>query len=301
MPTALYHDVKTGAITDYVFVERETGKDGGAALLTGAELARSQGKRLLGLFGGAGGNFEPPVPQDSPGSPVVFQATMENPLLKEATVAALRVLSKDEHGFFLMVEQGDIDWANHANDYRWMIGTTWDLNEAVKAAIRYVDRSGDDLHWGNTLLIVTSDHANSYMRLSKGKELGKGDLPTQLPKPADYSCPPGAHCGNYLYPDGEVTYRTGHHTNELVRLYAFGEGKHLFGQYEGEWYPCTEIMDNTQVFHVMAEAVGAPQAPRLRAVEGDPARCPGGPHHPGRMMRKVLPIPGKLSTSTRPP
>ncbi len=69
MPAALYNDVKTGVIPDYLFVERETGKDGEAALLTGTELARSRDKKLFGLFGGAGGNFEPPIPQDSPGSP----------------------------------------------------------------------------------------------------------------------------------------------------------------------------------------------------------------------------------------
>jgi len=89
------------------------------------------------------------------------------------------VLSQDPNGFFLMIEQGDIDWANHANDYQRMIGTTWDLHEAVQTAIDYVNRPGDGIKWSNTLLLVTSDHANSYMRLDDNKKLGAGDLPQQ--------------------------------------------------------------------------------------------------------------------------
>ena len=50
------------------------------------------------------------------------RAIIENPRLKDATLAALEVLGKSKKGFFLLVEQGDIDWANHANDYRWISG-----------------------------------------------------------------------------------------------------------------------------------------------------------------------------------
>ena len=56
-------------------------------------------------------------------------------------------------------------------------------------------------------MIVTSDHSNSYMR--NETVLGAGDLPEQVG---------GADGGAYAYPDGEVTYGTGNHTNELVTL-----------------------------------------------------------------------------------
>ena len=31
-----------------------------------------------------------------------------------------------------------------------------------------------------------------------------------------------------------------------------------FHKYEGDWYPGTRILDNTQLFHVMMEAAGSP-------------------------------------------
>jgi alkaline phosphatase len=161
----------------YLFVERAAGVDGSVSLLDAAQDAAEQGKKLLGLFGGPGGNFESPVAYDFPGTPLVGRATIENPLLKDATLAALKVLGRDPDGFFVMIEQGDIDWANHANDFQRMIGTTWDLHTAVQAAIDFVNQPDDEIDWSNTLLIVTSDHSNSSMRLRS--ELTAGDLPTQ--------------------------------------------------------------------------------------------------------------------------
>lgn len=256
LSTADYNYLKSAANTEYLFVERQTGVDGGASILKGAKDAVKSGKKLFGLFGGAGGNFESPVPSDTPGAPAIARGSIENPLLKDATVAALKVLSKDKQGFFVMIEQGDIDWANHANDYARMIGTTWDLDEAVKAAIDFVNKPGDDITWDNTLLIVTSDHSNSYMR---AQNLGKGNLPAQIAKPGDYTCPTGTYCGSFVYPEGNVYYGSGAHTNEPVRLYSAGKGHQLFKKYEGDWYPCTKLIDNTHIFHVMTEAAGIPR------------------------------------------
>ncbi|MCX7991348.1 MAG: alkaline phosphatase [Proteobacteria bacterium] len=258
----LYNELKNGLITDYVFVERTPGVDGSQLIKNGASEAINRNKKLFGLFGGRGGNFEPPIPSDTPGSPNIQRATIENPLLKDATIAALEVLSKDPDGFFLMVEQGDIDWANHANNYKWMIGTVWDLNEAVKSAIEFVNRPNDNIDWDNTLLIVTSDHGNSYMRLTNEPKLGIGDLPTQIGY--DY---------NWQYPDGEVTYKTTNHTNELVMLYAKGKGASLINKYRGEWYPCTQIIDNTQIFHILAESAGIPQESPLKIKIEKPVVC----------------------------
>jgi alkaline phosphatase len=249
IPDALYDAVKGGAYP-YVFVERQTGVDGGVALLDAVdEVDLALGEKLFGLFGGTGGNFESPIPTDDPGNPSVVRGSSENPWLKDATVAALEVLSQNENGFFVMIEQGDIDWANHGNNFAQMVGTTYDLDEAVKAAMAFVRRPGDDVTWGNTLLIVTSDHSNSYMRIVTPLE--KGDLPTQE---VTTSCPAGDYCGAFTYPNGEVTYATSNHTNELVRIYARGKGTKLFKAYEGTWYPGTKVIDNTQLFRIMAQA-----------------------------------------------
>jgi alkaline phosphatase len=232
----------------YVFVERADGLDGAETLLAAAESAAAAGKKLFGLFGGPGGNFESPVAHDFPETPLVLRATEENPLLADATLAALKVLSRDPDGFLLMLEQGDIDWANHGNDFKRMVGTMWDLHQAVQAAVDFVNRPDDEINWENTLLIVTSDHGNSYLRLNAVLEAG--DLPRQ-----EGAC--GYSNAACTYPDGEVSYRTTDHTNELVMLYIQGGPAALkIKSYEGSWYPCTRIIDNTQLFHFMAEAAG---------------------------------------------
>jgi alkaline phosphatase len=270
MSMALYDDVKNGRIGAYVFVERKDGIDGGIALKEDAVRAVAQKKKLFGLFGGPDGNFEPPIPTND-GTAAVTRATIENPLLKDATRAALKVLSKNKNGFFLLVEQGDIDWANHANDYKWMIGAMWDLDEAVRAAIDFVDRPGDDITWENTLLIVTSDHVTGSMRLNDGKRLGKGSLPAQSPG----LCPDKlAWCPGY--PGAEVSYSATGHLNEPVSLYAMGDSsltKHL-RLFEGSWYPCTPLIDNTQLFHAMTNAAGIPQPSPLKAIVTRPTSCP---------------------------
>lgn len=251
----LYRAMKTLDKQDYAFVERVMGQDGAISLLRKAQDAAKDGKMLFGLFGGMRGNFESPVPQDLPGTPLVNRAALENPLLRDATLAALKVLSQDRDGFFLMVEQGDIDWANHANDYGRMIGTIWDLHMAVQAAVDFVNREGDAVTWGNTLFIVTSDHATGYMRLNRDKSLGAGDLPLQEPSGR-----------THRYPNGEVTYGTSRHTNELARIYAMGKPAVHFEKCEGQWYPCQRLMDNTHLFHVMTEAAGVPRESPLKVL-----------------------------------
>ena len=231
---------------DFVFVEREPDKDGAAALSEAADRAVAAGKMLFGLFGGGGaGNFEPPVPVQ--GQARVERATTENPLLADLVLSAVKVLGSDPDGFFLLAEQGDLDWANHKNDYQWMVGTVWDLHNAVQALVDYVNQPGDDMDWSNTLVMVTADHANSYLRLKDTDKLVAGYLPEQI-------CVDGSTvCG---YPGGEVTYSTGGHTNEPVMLYAMGDAAVLFEQYEGQWYPGTRLVDNTHLYRVMAEAAG---------------------------------------------
>lgn len=244
----------------YEVVTRTGGVDGGLALLQAAQQAVTDGKKLFGLFGGPGGHFESLKPNDLPGTPLVSQATRENPTYAEATLAALKVLSQDPSGFFLMSEQGDIDWANHANDFGRMVGTTKDLHDGVQAVIDFVDQPGDDISWDNTLLVVTSDHSNNDMR--NQVVMGAGVLPRQ--EPISAGCP---GISTYCYPDGQVTIGSGSHTNELTRIYAKGEGWNKFKKYEGKWYPKTRIIDNTQLFHVLMEAADVSQPSPLEIVK----------------------------------
>ncbi len=231
-----------GGSTAYTYVGREPGVDGGNALLTAAwSVDVTAGEKLFGLFGGVGGNFEYHEVSDSPGSPSVDQGNEENPTLAEATIAALGVLGADPDGFFVMLEQGDIDWSNHANDFENMVGGVWDLDQAVLSAQDAVAYGVGGMDWSNTLMIVTSDHSNSYMRTQS--VLGAGNLPTQEGDPYAFS-----------YPQGEVSYGTTNHTNELVTLSARGAGSQLFADYAGTWYPGSSIVDNTAIYQVMRRA-----------------------------------------------
>ena len=244
---------------DYQVVERQPGVEGGFSLLEAAQVAAGNGRKLFGLFGGPQGSFESPLAHDQPGTPLLTRATVENPLLRDAVLAALRVLTQDPDGFLLLAEQGDSDWANHANDFRRMIGTVWDLHEAVQTVIDYVNRPGDGMTWENTLLLVASDHATGYTRLAI--PLGPGDLPRQA---GEGSCGYASRepC---TYPDGEVSYGATNHTNEPVPLYAAGTAAApLLSAVAGTWYPGTDLIDNTQLFHVMAAAAGLPQTSSLK-------------------------------------
>jgi alkaline phosphatase len=238
-----YNYLKGSSNTEYKFVERATGVDGGTALLAAADAAVAGKKKLFGLFGGAGGNFEYNTPSND-GTAAITRGSIENPTLADASLAALKVLSQNSNGFFLMLEQGDIDWANHANSYKDMIGGMWDLEKAVKSVTAYIDnKTNPNVTWDNTIVIVTSDHGNSYMRLQK--DLAKGTLPVQTPSGASFTYDPTV-----------VTYGTGNHTNELVTLYAKGAGSSHFSGFEGLWYPGTRIIDNTHIFKVMMKAMG---------------------------------------------
>jgi alkaline phosphatase len=267
---SLYLGLKTSP--DYLLVERTPGGDGGRALIEGAAAARRAGKKLFGLFGGKGGNFEVPLAEDTPGRPRVIPGNKENPTLAEATLAALDYLSGDPDGFFLMVEQGDIDWANHDNDFRGMIGCVADLDGAVRAATAFVDRPGDAVDWTNTVLIVTADHATGGLVLDSAKRLGLGDLPRQDPRVTHPEAPPPAgsdrgvapdgvtlktpvYASPNVYPDEDVYYGTAGHTNELVDLAVAGAAARYLLKYRGTWYPGL-ILDNTQINAALREALG---------------------------------------------
>lgn len=76
----------------------------------------------------------------------------DQPMLDEMTRAALGVLSRNERGFFLMVEGAHIDKQSHAMDAERAIGEVLELDRAVGVALDFAVR--DD----RTLVIVTADH-----------------------------------------------------------------------------------------------------------------------------------------------
>jgi alkaline phosphatase len=75
--------------------------------------------------------------------------------LTEEVGAALKVLSRNEAGFFLMVESGMIDKYTHLLDMERAVYDTIMLDNAVKLARDWATAHGDD-----TLILVLADHTH---------------------------------------------------------------------------------------------------------------------------------------------
>jgi alkaline phosphatase len=79
----------------------------------------------------------------------------EQPDLTEEVGAALKVLSRNEAGFFLMVESGMIDKYTHLLDMERAVYDTIMLDNAVKLARDWAPAHGND-----TLILVLADHTH---------------------------------------------------------------------------------------------------------------------------------------------
>lgn len=95
------------------------------------------------------------------------------PSLAEMSAKAIEVLSKNEAGFFLMIEAGLIDWAAHYNDTGTMLHEMIVINEVLNHAL---DWAGDR---DDTLVVVTADHETGGF----GFSYSSADLPAAIPFP----------------------------------------------------------------------------------------------------------------------
>ncbi|KAJ8022223.1 Alkaline phosphatase, tissue-nonspecific isozyme [Holothuria leucospilota] len=76
------------------------------------------------------------------------------PSIADMTEKAIRILRKNEKGFFLAVEGGRIDHAHHASVAYNALHDTLAMDEAVIRALELTDTS-------DTLIIVTADHSHT--------------------------------------------------------------------------------------------------------------------------------------------
>lgn len=134
-----------------------------AAGLAGVTVANQQ-KPLIGMFAGGNmpvrwegpkatyhGNIDQPAVTCTPNP----KRDASVPTLAQMTEKAIDLLKGNEKGFFLQVEGASIDKQDHAANPCGQIGETVDLDEAVQKALAFA------LKDGNTLVIVTADHAHS--------------------------------------------------------------------------------------------------------------------------------------------
>lgn len=99
--------------------------------------------RVLGLFEPSHMRFEPLRGSDPAGEPS----------LVEMTETAIRILSRNPKGYFLMVEGGRIDQALHMNNVEGAIAETSAFDDAVRRALEMTSET-------DTLVIVTADHSH---------------------------------------------------------------------------------------------------------------------------------------------
>lgn len=100
---------------------------------------------LLGLFENSHLQYEADRAGDKGGEPS----------LTEMTEKAVKMLQKNDKGFFLHVEGGRIDHAHHAGNAKRALLDTIEMAKAVKKAYEMTDPE-------DTLIIVTADHSHTF-------------------------------------------------------------------------------------------------------------------------------------------
>jgi alkaline phosphatase len=128
---------------------------GYAVARTGAELRAATGRRLLGLF--------------APGvMGYAIDHAPDEPSFADMTRAALAVLSANSpQGFFLFVENENIDTAGHRNDAAALMRDLWAFDDAVRVALEFQRGSPE------TLIVVTGDHETGGLSVTYAlKDLG---------------------------------------------------------------------------------------------------------------------------------
>lgn len=148
--------------------------------------------------------------------------------LKDATLLAMEHLSKNENGFFLMVEGSQIDWAGHAADATGIVEEVKDFNEAIGAALDFAEKDGE------TLVIVTADHETGGFALAPELDTVNGQW--------KYDTIVGRFYEGATHP--KMPYAA--HTTTLIPVFAHGPGAGRFaGIYQNnEIY--TKILEATQ-------------------------------------------------------
>lgn len=167
---------------NYVVAERTAGRSGSELLSESVKRAIASKHRLFGYFGVKGGHlpyqtadadYQPVV---SVGNPEAAKAESyspadltENVTLPEMALAAVELLEARSSRWWLMVEAGDVDWANHSNNIDNSIGAVLSGDMAFRQVCGWIEQHGG---WDETVLILTADHGH-YMVLDQPELLAR--------------------------------------------------------------------------------------------------------------------------------
>ncbi|PLX30289.1 MAG: alkaline phosphatase [Ignavibacteria bacterium] len=116
--------------------------------------------------------------------------------LARMTALALARLARNPHGFVLMVEGSQIDWACHDNDFETLQAELLDFSTALNEGVAFAQ---DD---GQTTIVVTADHETGGLALL-GEEEDASDI--------------------------EAVWTSTGHTAAMVPVLAMGPGSASFG------------------------------------------------------------------------
>ena len=105
----------------------------------------ARGDKFLGLFG----------PLDLP------PCTERGPVLQECTMKAIEMLDNPK-GFFLMVEGSQIDDYGHRHKIGQVVEELFDFDRTIGEVLKWAEKDGQ------TLVVVTADHACGGLTLLKG-------------------------------------------------------------------------------------------------------------------------------------
>ncbi|MEH7416241.1 alkaline phosphatase [Neobacillus drentensis] len=242
-----------GGLSNFVREDRdltkEFQKDGYSYVTNKEDMLKNNNNKMLGLFAPGG-------------MPKMLDREASMPSLQDMTQTALKKLSQNKKGFFLMVEGSQIDWAGHDNDIVAAMSEMDDFEKAFKAAIEFAKK---DKH---TLVVATADHSTGgysigargdynwfgapiaaaertpdFMaeQIAKGADVEqtlKNYINLQLTSKEIESVKAAAASKNVttidnaiemIFDNRSVTgWTTGGHTGEDVNVYAYGPGSGLF-------------------------------------------------------------------------
>jgi alkaline phosphatase len=119
---------------------------------TRQELLSATGDKILGLFNLD--NMNVYLDREILKNPEVLGGFTDQPNLIEMTRKAIEVLSKNENGFFLMVEGACIDKQLHVMDWERSAYDTIEFDRAIAVAREFAAKDG------STLILATADHSH---------------------------------------------------------------------------------------------------------------------------------------------
>ena len=157
------------------------------------------------------------------------------PTLAEMVRGGLNVLDNNPKGFFVMIEGGAIDWANHDNQKGRMLEEMKSFSDAIDTVVAWVNKYSS---WNETLLIVTADHECG--------DLWGGN-----------TFSPVSDNGRNIMPG--LKYNSKDHTNALVGVYAKGKGAEMYNLLAGETDPVRgKFIQNTAIPQLIFMMWGPP-------------------------------------------